>query len=227
MTGEEDPAGRPAVVLQHRADAPGGLLNGVLADHGFRPQTVRLDLGEPLPDPAAFALAVTLGPDQPVGGGHGDTVAIDWLRGADRAGVPVLGLGSGAQALAVALGGGVDRAPRSRHGWVWVSSTTPAWIADGPWLAWRDEVIRLPPKARLLAHDPIGPQVFGTARHLGVQFHPEVTPEIVAEWIRPARDESLDAQGILEFTSREFATASLAGRRLLSTYVHSLARHAA
>lgn len=225
MTGEHEPAGRPAAVLQHRADAPAGLLIEVLAEHGFRPHTIRVDLGEPIPDPTAFSLAVTLGPDGVAA--NGDAVEIDWLRAADRGGVPVLGLGSGAQALAVALGGGVKRAARSRHGWVWVSSSTPGWIAAGPWLAWRDEVIRLPPRARLLAHDPLGPQAFGTARHLGVQFHPEVTPEIVAGWVRTAHDVTLDAQGILEVTSREFATASVLGRRLLSTYIHSLARHAA
>ena len=33
-----------------------------------------------------------------------------------------------------------------------------------------------------------------------------------------------DTQGVLEVTSREYATASAAARRLLSTYVHSLAR---
>lgn len=135
----------------------------------------------------------------------------------------MLGIGAGAQALAVALGGSVDRAPRSRHGWVWVSSSTPGWIATGPWLAWRDEVIRLPTRATLLAHDPVGPQVFGAGRHLGVQFHPEVTPEIVGGWVTAERGDALDAQGILEVTSREFATASAAGHRLLSTYLNSLA----
>ncbi len=69
--------------------------------------------------------------------------------------------------------------------------------------------------------------MFGAGRHLGVQFHPEVTPEIVGAWVGAERTESLDAQGILEQTSREFACASVAARRLLSTYIHSLARHAA
>jgi len=37
-------------------------------------------------------------------------------------------------------------------------------------------------------------------------------------------NESLDARGLLEVTSREFATASAAARRLLSTYIHTLDR---
>jgi GMP synthase-like glutamine amidotransferase len=88
-------------------------------------------------------------------------------------------------------------------------------------------VIRLPDKATVLAHDPVGPQVFGAGRHLGVQFHPEVTPEIVGDWVSAERAEILDAQGILEVTSREFAAASAASYRLLSTYLHSLARQSA
>jgi len=227
MRDEPAASGSPAVVLQHRADGPAGLLTDVLAEAGFRPRTIRLDLGEPLPDPASVALAVTLGVST-----WGETAAgaageIEWLRKASRASTAVLGLGTGAQALAVALGGGVDHAPKSRHGWVWLSSATPAWIAAGPWLAWRDETIRLPSRAKVLAHDALGPQVFSAGRHLGVQFHPEVTPGIVADWVRSAREESLDAQGVLEVTSREFATASVAGRRLLSTYLHTVARYAA
>lgn len=216
--------GSPAAVLQHQSDAPAGLLNDVLLDAGFRPKTIRIDLGEPLPDPADFALAVTLGDSA---ARQTDGSEIEWLRAADDAGVAVLALGTGAQSLAVALGGRVERAPKSRRAWVWLSSAAPAWIASGPWLAWRDETIRLPSGATLLAHDTLGPQVFGAGRHLGVQFHPEVTPPIVAGWVRSGRDECLDAQGLLEVTSREFAGASIAGRRLLSTYIHSVARQAA
>jgi len=229
MNPHEQATGWPALVLQHRSDAPGGLLIDVLAEQGFRARTVRLDRGEPLPDPEPFRLVVTLAGEERFDSGRRPfaSAATDWLRAADRAGSAVLGLGSGARALAVALGGRVDRAPRSRHGWVWVSSATPGWIADGPWLAWRDGVIRLPARAKVLAHDPFGPQVFGAGRHLGVQFHPEVTPEIVGAWVSGERGEGLDAQGVLEQTSREFAGASTAARRLLTTYVHSLARPSA
>jgi GMP synthase (glutamine-hydrolysing) len=214
-----------AIVLQHRDDAPGGLLLDVLAQAGFRSRTVRVDRGEPLPDPASFTLAVTLGYDR-----AGDEQApdwlgaeVDWLRAADRAGTAVLGVGSGAQALAIALGGGVERARHARHAWVWISSSDPEWISPGPWLAWQEDVIRLPPTARLLAHDPLGPQAYSVNGHLGVQFHPEVTPKILCDWVTTGRTASLDSQGILEVTSREYATASTGAHRLLSTYIHSRA----
>jgi GMP synthase (glutamine-hydrolysing) len=221
-----DAAGSSAVVLQHRDDAPGGLLLDALAAAGFRSKTVRVDRGEPLPDPASFTLAATLGCDDAVDGhstGSSETER-DWLRQADAAGTAVLGVGSGAQTLALALGGGVELAPRARHGWVWISSSIPGWISPGPWLAWQEHVISLPPKAHLLAHSPLGPQAYSVRRHLGVQFHPEVTPKILCDWVTSARAPSLDTQGVLEVTSREYVTASAGAHRLLSTYINSLAR---
>jgi len=225
MSAGPNARGPSAVVLQHRDDAPGGLLIDVLAASGLRSTIVRVDRGEPLPDPGSFTLAVTLGrdgsSDEPVGA---PTTELDWLRQADRAGTAVLGVGFGAQTLAVALGGGVDRAPRARYGWLWVSTSIPRWISSGPWLAWQEDVIRLPAGARLLAHDQVGPQAFIAGGHLGLQFHPEITPKILGGWIAAGRVSSLDSQGMLEVTSREYATASVAAERLLTTYIDSLAQ---
>jgi len=225
MTVASEVPGSSAVVLQHRSDAPGGLLDDVLTAAGFRTVAVRVDRGERLPDPGSFTLAVALGCDRADDERTADWAGteIDWLRQADRAGTAVLGVGSGANALALALGGGVQRAHRARHGWVWISSSIPGWISTGPWLAWQEHVISLPPRARLLAHDPLGPQAYSVNRHLGVQFHPEVTPKILCDWITAGNARSLDSQGVLEVTSREYATASAAAHRLLSTYIHSLA----
>lgn len=213
-----------ALVLAHRDDAPAGVLIDALVAGGFTPLTVRVDRGEPLPDPEALRLAVALGRESWVADLKRPWVLteVDWLRRADRAGTPILGIGFGAQALAVALGGGVQPALRPRHGWVWVASANPQSVPSGPWLAWQEEVIRLPPGAQLVAHDRVGPQAFAVGGHLGVQFHPEVTPEIVADWVATGPSNSLDAQGVLEVTSREYATASVAARRLFSTFVSTV-----
>lgn len=218
--------GPSAVVLQHRDDAPGGVLADVLTAAGFRSTTVRVDRGEALPDPASIRLAVTLGRDGSVDewGAQWVDTEVNWLRQADRSGTAVLGVGFGAQALALALGGGVERASRARHGWVWISSSIPGWISPGPWLAWQEDVIRLPAKARLLAQDAVGPQAYMSDRHLGVQFHPEVNSKILGGWIASGHASSVDTQGLLEFASREYRVASAAAHRLLSTYIQSLAR---
>ena len=221
VSGGEAGAGI-AAVLQRRADAPAGLLQDALADHGLRVVTVRADLGEPLPDPASVRLAVALGADE----------AAEELARVDRRTArlasrsrprrhPVLGIGSGAHALGVALGGGSEPAARSQHGWIHVSSAVPRWIAPGPWLAWREDVVRPPRAARVLASGAVGPEAFTVNGHLGVQFHPEVTPEIVREWVtRP--DRVLDSQGILEATWRDHADALRATRRLAAGFLRSL-----
>ncbi len=222
VSGGEAGAGI-AAVLQRRADAPAGLLQDALADHGLRVVTVRADLGEPLPDPASVRLAVALGADEAAEelARTWTDAQLDWLREADRAGTPVLGIGSGAHALAVALGGGSEPAARSQHGWIHVSSAVPRWIAPGPWLAWREDVVRPPRAARVLASSAVGPEAFTVNGHLGVQFHPEVTPEIVRDWVtRP--DRVLDSQGILEATWRDHADALRATRRLAAGFLRSL-----
>ncbi len=124
--------------------------------------------------------------------------------------------------LATALGGAVERLRQPRRGWVYVTTTEPRLISSGPWLAWQDEAIRLPRRAELLAHDRVGPQAFRVSRHLGVQFHPEVTPEIVSQWIA-ASHEVLDTQGIMEATRRDFGAASGAAHRMFSAFFDSVA----
>jgi GMP synthase-like glutamine amidotransferase len=215
-----------AFVLQDREDTPGGLVLDVLAERGLRATTVRLDRGEPLPDPGSSSLAFALGSagavDDPARGWADSE--LEWLRQADRAGTAVLGLGLGAEALAVALGGAVERAPRPQRGWIRVATAVPDLIAPGPWLAWRDDVIRLPARAQLLAHDRVGPQAFRCNGHVGVQFHPAVTPEIVRRWVTATQGTVLDYQGILEATSRDYDAGTAAGRRLLSGFIDSVLR---
>ena len=215
-----------AAVLQRRADAPAGLLHEVLTSHGLRVSTVRVDLGEPLPDPASLRLAVALGSDGTAGelARTWPDAQLDWLREADRVGTAILGIGSGAHALAVALGGGSEPAARSQHCWIQVSSDVPRWIARGPWLAWREDVVRPPRGARVLARSALGPEAFTANGHLGVQFHPEVTPEIVREWVTRPGDRVLDTQGILEATWRDHLDAAVGTRRLASGFLRSSIR---
>jgi hypothetical protein len=75
-------------------------------------------------------------------------------------------------------------------------------------MQWHYDTFTLPPGAALLAESPAGPQAFTLGRSLGVQFHPEVTPEIVASWVESGRDQlaraGLDPDRVLTET-RELA----------------------
>jgi GMP synthase (glutamine-hydrolysing) len=219
-------AGAGVVILQHQDNAPPGLLLDVLKARGLARRTVRVDRAEHLPDPSSIALAVVLGSDESADRTRNGWIAaeMEWLRRADQAGTTILGLGFGAQALALALGGAVEPTARPARGWKWVSTTEPQTIARGPWFAWHDDAIRIPPGAQLLAHNGDGPQAYRAGNHLGIQFHPEVTPAIITERVYGENTHALDTQGVLEATSREFKTAAVAATQLFSAFADSVDR---
>jgi GMP synthase-like glutamine amidotransferase len=147
---------------------------------------------------------------------------LEWLRTADRSGTSILGLCFGGQALAVALGGGVARASLPERGWVTVSTCCPELISAGPWLAWHDDVIELPPRAQLLAHNDSGPQAFRVGRHLGLQFHPEATAQILHDWIETSRNGEVDGAAVLSQAKYEFPRAAADAHRLFTGFASSV-----
>jgi GMP synthase-like glutamine amidotransferase len=172
----------PALVLEHDQDAPAGLLDAWAADRGVALEVV--PAGEPLPDPADRPFLVSLGAEASA---YDDSVP--WLAAEravlDRAiahEVPILGICFGAQHLARALGGVVAPGPRAEVGWLEVESLAPDVVPHGPWLQWHRDCFTVPPAAQLLARSRVGAQAFRQGPHLGVQFHPEVTPEIALDW---------------------------------------------
>jgi GMP synthase-like glutamine amidotransferase len=120
---------------------------------------------------------------------------LDWLRAADAAGIPVLGICFGAQALSAALGGQVEAAPRSEIGWFTVETLDPAVIEPGPWLEFHGDRCLPPPGARLLAHTEVCVQAFSLGRHLAVQFHPEVDGDQLELWLTKGGRAEAEAAG--------------------------------
>jgi GMP synthase-like glutamine amidotransferase len=178
-----------ALTIQHEAEAPPGHLTEALQLAGVEQTIMRVDLGEELPDPRAFDFVVSLGSDQSVlSADRFEWIPreIAWLREADGHGVPVLGLCFGAQILAKALGGEIIRAPIPEHGWVKLNTDDPELIAPGPWLSWHNDTILPPPGAEVIARTSHSPHAIRIGPHLGTQFHPEATSEIVGYWVAKA-----------------------------------------
>ena len=100
----------------------------------------------------------------------------------------MLGLCFGGQALAAALGGEVRAAPAPEIGWLELEPLDGGAVAPGPWFAWHEDTFTLPPGAVELARSPVCPHAFRVGRSVGLQFHPEVTPEIIEGWVRGGRD---------------------------------------
>jgi GMP synthase-like glutamine amidotransferase len=174
-----------ALVIQHDDDAPGGLVSAWLSERGAEEDVYPISADGRSVDPGAYELIVSLGSEKAAYDDDVPWVAreVALLRDAVRADVPVLGICFGSQILARALGGQALRARQSEIGWVRIRSDDPGLIADGPWFQWHHDTFTPPPRARLLADSPVGPQAYTFGRSLGVQFHPEVTNEIVEGWV--------------------------------------------
>ena len=70
---------------------------------------------------------------------------LDWLRRAEEARVPVLGICFGAQALCVAFGGKVEEMPAKEIGWKVIKSADLELIPAGPWLDFHGDHCLPPP----------------------------------------------------------------------------------
>jgi GMP synthase-like glutamine amidotransferase len=227
-----EPAGRGALralVLQHEEATPPGHVTEWLGGHGAEMDVFRIDLDEPKADPEDYDLIVSLGSEFAAYDDSHRFVTTEaelMLRAVD-ANVPILGLCFGGQMLARVLGGEVYRGSEAEIGWLPVRTRDPDLVPEGPWFQWHFDVITAPPDATVLAETDLGTQAFVAGRSLGLQFHPEVTPEIMDEWVRAYRHE-LDAEGIdpdalLEETNRRAGESKRTSWRLLEGYLDRVA----
>ena len=170
------------------------------------------------PDPVRYDAVVPMGAPWSVGAAAiaswvGPELAM--LRAAVAADVPVLGICFGGQALAAALGGGVERAPAPEIGWVEISTDDAGLVPPGPWFQWHEDRWLAPPGAREIARTSVAPQAFVVGRSLAVQFHPELTPAQLDGWLAHGGEAYLAARGMDagQLRSRTSAEARAAARR--------------
>jgi GMP synthase-like glutamine amidotransferase len=192
---------------------------------------LRIDLEEGEVDPADYGMIVPLGSEFAAYDESRPFVvrSRQLLERAVEADVPVLGVCFGGQLLARVLGGQAFRAAEPEIGWVPVRTRDPELVSEGPWFQWHFDSFTTPPGATLVAESDAGAQAFVSGRHLGVQFHPEVTPEIMDNWVRTYRheldDEGVDPDALLEETERRAEASHAASLRLLRRYLDTVARH--
>jgi GMP synthase (glutamine-hydrolysing) len=187
----------PILVIENGLDDPIGRLGEWLREAGARLDVCRAAGGDDVPATLkGYAGLVVMGGSP----NAYDDVRAPWLpqvrallAEAVRDNVATLGVCLGAQLLAVAVGGRVERAPVPEYGAQLIAKRQAA--VDDPLfrelpitpdvLQWHvDAVTQLPPGAVLLASSPdCEVQAFRVGRRAwGLQFHIETTPELVQQW---------------------------------------------
>ena len=196
------------------------------------------DVTVDLPDPTRYDAVVPMGApwsvydEATIGTWVGAELA--FLRAAHDAGVPVLGICFGGQALAAALGGRVVAAGTTTIGWQTVATSRPDLVEAGPWFQWHGDRWELPPDlaGAAIAATSDCEQAFLVGRSLGLQFHPELTPAMLAGWLdnggrELARAHGVDPDELVAGTDREADAAAARARRLVARFVAAVARRAA
>ena len=215
---------RVIVVRHHDIDSAGFIADAFEARGAGLSVHLFPDDG-PLPVPGGADRIVVLGAVSSVNDPDPWIAAeLDWLRAADQAGVPVLGICFGAQALCVAFGGRVEAMARREIGWTMAESADPGLVPDGPWLEFHGDRCLLPAEAVVLARNELCVQAFRLGRHLGVQFHPEVDGPLLKLWLDAHTDSDpvslgIDPDQFLADTIREEPAARERADRLVAAAV--------
>lgn len=186
---------KPVAIFRHAATEGPGYFATYLDRRGVPWRVVKVDEGEGMPaDPREFGGLVFMGGPMSAN----DSLpwiapALELIRAAAAAGVPLLGHCLGGQLIARALGGRVTRNPVKEIGWgrvdVVENGVAEDWLGRGlrsfVSFHWHGETFSIPPGAtRILSSPHCANQAFALGPHLAMQCHVEMTPDLVRAWCR-------------------------------------------
>ena len=189
------------------------VLHQVVTEDHFRSPNVEAEY----PDPTEFDLVILMGAPWSVYDhaaiGSWVPTELNMLHDAHDHQVPVLGICFGGQMLAAAHGGSVRRSRAAEVGWSNIVSDDESLVPSGTWFQWHYDQWQLPQDAREVARNDNSSQAFVLGRNLAVQFHPEMTSEILASWLATGGTGEVDQLGIdLEELVRETAKRDATNR---------------
>ncbi|GDX60251.1 MAG: GMP synthase [glutamine-hydrolyzing] [Nitrosomonadaceae bacterium] len=196
---------KPVAIFRSSPIEGPGYLSEFLEGQGIPWQLIRIDSGDEIPSSISpFSGLVFMGGPMSV---NDDLPWIDpaikLIRDADRAGLPVMGHCLGGQLMSKAFGGSVARSDTKEFGWGEVSrsdnNTAREWFGDRSVIDvfhWHGEFFTLPEgAAHLLSSRYCQNQAFSMGKHLAMQFHIEMTQEMVMIWSEMGSGEVVDGVG--------------------------------
>lgn len=225
-----------AILIANKGDNDGGHVVAYFQKLGYTFTYLTREESEQWPPVGSdVQLVVSLGSDWSVywaDVAHHVHRESELLKSAHQAGIPLFGVCFGAQILAFALGGEVKRAHHTEIGWFLVDwepqfTQKTADFAQKEWFQWHYDMLIPPHDAQIWAKSTAGVQAFQCGRSFGVQFHPEVTPAVVARWSRVGteagpvelREAGVDPELLLEETARRADTYASQCEVLLAYFV--------
>ena len=145
---------------------------------------------------------------------------LEFLTKAIAQDTPILGICFGGQLLARALGGSVAPGPKPEIGWTVVHTDRPDLVSVGPWFQFHYDRWQLPGSALEVARN---------ARNLGVQFHPELTADMLTGWLNNGGRELVIKDGqdpdvLLAHTEAEQVEAKRRTYQLVDTFLRDIAK---
>lgn len=180
----------PILVLRHQPFEHLGHFAPVLTALGI--SFIYHDLNDPLPPGEPESLIILGGPMSANDPLPGLEAELDLIRRSLSRRIPMLGICLGSQLIAKALGAPVYRNPQQEIGWFPVhltpsAQTDPVFAAlrsPTTFFHWHSETFDLPQDAAWLAKsDRCRHQAYRYRHNVyGIQFHPEITPEMIEEW---------------------------------------------
>tara|TARA_Y100001933_G_scaffold202088_1_gene203818 strand:+ start:111 stop:851 length:741 start_codon:yes stop_codon:yes gene_type:complete len=226
-------------VLQHLEREGPGLLRVIAEERGFITKIYRIDLGDKLPLVKKNDLILIMG--GPMGLEDISSGKFPWMkdevnliRKSIKANIGILGVCLGAQLLAYATGGKVEKLLGGKPlklmpevGWSKIvvnKGSKYNQILKEPLygLHWHSDRIILPPDADLIASsDRCKEQLFKISDNcFGIQFHIEYEDEMVKKWIKEdykfiKHVLGADGQKILEKQSKLYGNKTIKQRVLL------------
>ena len=215
---------KPVAIFRHAPTEGAGYFATYLDRHRIPWRVIGVDAGEAVPpDPREFSGLVFMGGPMSVN----DDIpwiapVLKLIRDGVAADIPVLGHCLGGQLMSKALGGTVGRNPVEEIGWgevtvidapaarEWFGHVAPSFTS----FHWHGEAFTLPPGAvRVLTNPYCENQAFALGKHLGMQCHIEMTPEMIASWCESGAGEISRSKSP---TVQSIAAIQSAGDKLLA-----------